>query len=415
MTFGDEAEFRHWLVDYLVTNIGCDPNDIDLDLAVNDLGVGSRDAVVLSGDAPAVDAVADRLAGMGRRVHRLAVSHAFHSSLMEPMIEEFGRVAAEVSAAEPRIKLVANVSGQLAGAGYGSPDYWVEHVRRPVRFADGVQTAEALGAGVFVEVGPGAGLAAAIEQSLTAEQPVLVATLAKDRPEIDSLLTAVGRLFTAGLGVDWQAILGGLGGRMVGLPTYGFVRQRFWLGAGRSDGETHAVASQSAGLAKQLQGLDSKEQQRQLVELVCSHAAIVLAHPSGHDIDPERAFQDLGFDSMTGVELRNRLQADTGLALSRTLIFDYPTPTALADHLAQLLLHGREESDEEKIWLSLRNIPLAELRATGLLDKLLLLAGRTEMSLPDPTVSDDVIDSLTPDALIARALDSGDDEIAGGQ
>ena len=385
-----------------------------LDAGVGIAAVNGPDAVVLSGEATAVNAVADRLAGMGRRVHRLAVSHAFHSPLMEPMIEKFGRIAAEVSAAEPRIKLVANVSGRLAGPGYGSPEYWVEHVRRPVRFADGVQAAESLGAGVFVEVGPGAGLPAAIEQSLTTEQPVLVVTLAKDRPEIDSLLTALGRSFTTGLAVDWQAILGGLGGRVVDLPTYGFVRQRFWLGAGRSDGEAPAVASQSADLAKQLQGLDPKEQQRQLVELVCSHAAIVLAHTSGHDVDAERAFQDLGFDSMTGVELRNRLKADTGLALSRTLIFDYPTPTALADHLAQLLLHGRKESDEEKIWSSLRRIPLSELRRTGLLDKLLLLAQRSETSLPDP-LRDDVIDSLTPDDLIAMALNSEDDDRGDGQ
>jgi acyl carrier protein len=145
--------------------------------------------------------------------------------------------------------------------------------------------------------------------------------------------------------------------------------------------------------------------------LVCLHAATVLGHSSSRDIDAERAFQDLGFESMTGVELRNRLKTDTGLALSRTLIFDFPTPTALADHLCQQLLHGdHEESGDEQIWTSLRKIPLRELRRTGLLDKLLLLAGESEKSLPDPIVSDDIIDSLSPDALIAMALNPDEDD-----
>jgi acyl transferase domain-containing protein len=377
--------------------------------------VNGPNSVVLSGAGAAVGAVADRFAEQGRRVHWLAVSHAFHSVLMEPMLHPFAQVLAEVSAAEPRMGLVSNVTGQFAGPGYGSAEYWVEHVRRPVRFVDGIRAVESLGAGVFVEVGPGAGLTASVEQSLTAEQAVSAVTMARERTEIDSLLSAAGQLFTAGVGVDWRAVFAGCG-RLVGLPTYAFVRQRFWLGAdGFGGGEASPpIASPSAGFAERLKGLAPKERHRQLVGLVCSHAAAVLGHSTGDDVDAERAFQDLGFDSKTAVELRNRLKTDTGLAglvLSRTLIFDYPTPTALADHLAQQLLRGdEEESDEDKIWSSLRKVPLQELRRTGLLDKLLLLAGEPEKSLPDPTISDDVIDSLSPDALIAMALNPGDED-----
>jgi acyl carrier protein len=162
-------------------------------------------------------------------------------------------------------------------------------------------------------------------------------------------------------------------------------------------------------LAERLKALPPNELHRQLVELVCAHAAAVLGHTGSHDIDAERAFQDLGFESLTGVELRNRLKAETGLALPRTLIFDYPTPTALADHLQRLLRGEDEESGDEKVWSALQKIPVHELRRTGLLDKLLLLAGEPEESSPEPIVSDAIIDSLDPDALIAMALNAEED------
>jgi acyl transferase domain-containing protein len=370
--------------------------------------VNGPNAVVISGAEAAASAIARGLSQRGTRVHRLAVSHAFHSPLMEPMTEDFSALVADVSPAEPRIALVSNVSGRPAGPGYGSAQYWVEHVRRPVRFVDGVRAAESLGADIFIEVGPAGGLDAAVEQSLTTQRPTSVVTMAKNRPETEALLTAAGRLFTSGVAVDWGAVL--TRAREIPLPTYGFVRQQFWLGAGT---ETRPQAARPAELAERLRELAPNEQQRQLVELVRLHAAGVLGHSDSDAVDVERAFQDLGFDSLTGVELRNRLKTDTGLALSRTLIFDYPTPTALADHLRQRLPLGfHEESDDERIWSSLRKIPLEELRRTGLLDKLLLLAGEPEKSLTQPTISDDTIDSLSPDELIAMALKPDNDDNA---
>ncbi|OBH12730.1 type I polyketide synthase [Mycobacterium sp. E3247] len=373
--------------------------------------VNGPNAVVLSGGRDAVAAVADRLAGTGRRTHRLAVSHAFHSPLMEPMLDEFAHRISGVEPRQPRICLISNVFGEPTAPGYGSVRYWVEHVRRPVRFLDGVRAAEALGVTAFAEMGPGGGLSPAVDQSLTTERPISVVTMPKDGPEIESLLHAAGRLFTAGVGVGWPGVLAGAGGRRVDLPTYGFARQRFWLGDNRD--ALPAKVSRSPDLTERLHALPQADQRRRLVELVCEHVAAVSGHPDGRAIDRDRAFADLGFDSLTGVELRNRLTTATGLALSRTLIFDYPTPAALADHLRQQLFRGDgDESDDDKLWSALRSIPVAELRRTGLLDKLLLLAGKPEDVVAEPLISGDEIDSLTPDALIAMALNSGDDEDA---
>ncbi|MGO9509513.1 MAG: beta-ketoacyl synthase N-terminal-like domain-containing protein, partial [Mycobacterium sp.] len=213
--------------------------------------INGPSSVVVSGAEAAVGALADKLVGLGHRVHRLAVSHAFHSALMEPMLEQFARALDDFEVAEPRIGLLSNVTGQLAGPGYGSAGYWVEHVRRPVRFADGVRAADALGAGVFVEAGPNAGLSAAVEQSLSGETTaVSVVALAKYSPEADSLLTAVGRLFAAGVRVQWAAAFDGLHARRVELPTYGFVRRRYWLGPlDVRNGDVSAVGLARAGHA----------------------------------------------------------------------------------------------------------------------------------------------------------------------
>ncbi|OBH53215.1 polyketide synthase [Mycobacterium mantenii] len=375
--------------------------------------VNGPNAVVLSGAQAPVDALADHLARAGRRVHRLAVSHAFHSPLMQPMVEKFSAAVADVEVGQPRIGLVSNVTGQLAGAGYGSAQYWAAHVGQPVRFFEGVRAAEAAGAGVFVELGPGAALTAAVDQSLSAERAISVPTLAKDRPETESVLGAAGRLFTRGVDLDWAGVFGGRGARRVELPTYGFARQSFWLGGGGAGttGAPPATATRTPDLAHRLHGLTPDDQRRALLELVCEHAAAVSGHSGGQAIDHDRAFIDLGFDSMIGVELRNRLTSHTGLGLSRTLIFDYPTPAELAEHLRRQLLHDvSAESDEEKIWSTLRKIPVRELRRTGLLEKLLLLAGAPETPVADVNAGGDDIDSLSPDELIAMALSSADEE-----
>ncbi|WP_204807497.1 type I polyketide synthase [Mycobacterium riyadhense] len=193
--------------------------------------VNAPDAVVISGSEASVGGVADWFSRQGRRAYRLTVSHAFHSSLMEPMLEEFARIAAGVAVSDPQIPLVSNVTGQLAGAGYGSGRYWVEHVRHPVRFADGVRSLESVGATAFVEVGPGGGLAALIERSVSSAEPVSVPALRRDHRELESVFDAAARLFATGVAVDWPKIYAGRG-RRVDLPTYAFERQRYWLPVG---------------------------------------------------------------------------------------------------------------------------------------------------------------------------------------
>ena len=128
-----------------------------------------------------------------------------------------------------------------------------------------------------------------------------------------------------------------------------------------------ATGGSELGLARRLAGLSETEQDRLLTELVCSHAAAVLGHSGSEALDPQRAFKDLGFDSLVAVEFRNRLNTATGLRLSATLIFDYPTPRTLVGHL-QTRLFRVDHSPEDLILKGIGDVEslLAELNVSDL-------------------------------------------------
>ncbi|MFI8455347.1 type I polyketide synthase [Kitasatospora sp. NPDC085464] len=187
--------------------------------------VNGPTSVVVSGTEEAVEAIRTHFAD--RRTTRLRVSHAFHSPLMDPMLEDFRTVLDGLTYHAPSIPLVSNLTGGLAD-GLQGPDYWVRHVREAVRFADGIRTLQAAGATRFLELGPDGVLTALAAESLLADA-TLAAVLRKDRAEEPAVLEALARLHVTGARVDWAAVLAGSGGRRVDLPTYAFQRQRYWL------------------------------------------------------------------------------------------------------------------------------------------------------------------------------------------
>ena len=154
--------------------------------------VNGPSSVVVSGDEDAVTAIADQLREQGRRVHKLAVSHAFHSPLMEPMIAEFRAAAKELTVNAPTIPIISNVTGQLAGDDFASADYWTQHIRAAVRFADSIRFANSAGASRFLEVGPGGGLTSSIEESLAEADIVSVPMLRKGPARTEQLDDRIG-------------------------------------------------------------------------------------------------------------------------------------------------------------------------------------------------------------------------------
>ncbi|MFD8985673.1 SDR family NAD(P)-dependent oxidoreductase, partial [Streptomyces sp. NPDC059564] len=191
--------------------------------------VNGPSSVVVSGAEDAVAAVVDRLSADGRKTKALSVSHAFHSPLMDPMLDDFRTVVETVTFNAPRVPVVSTLTGHLVPAEeFGSADYWVRHVREAVRFADAVASLADEGVRTFLEIGPGGALTAMAQDSLD-EHAVTVPLLRTDRAEDVAVTTALAQLHVHGIPVDWTAVFADRGARRVDLPTYAFRNTPYWL------------------------------------------------------------------------------------------------------------------------------------------------------------------------------------------
>nr|AXL06514.1 polyketide synthase [uncultured bacterium] len=209
--------------------------------------VNGPSSVVLSGEEDAVLTAADTMRERGHKTKRLAVSHAFHSLRMEPMLAEFAAELTGITWQTPVIPVVSNVTGRLAEPGeLADPQYWAGHVRRPVRFAEGIAAAVEYGGTLFVEMGPSAALTGLVEETATAAgaEVACVAAMRDSRPEEQTLLTAMAELFVRGVAVDWSSMLpAGATSARVDLPTYAFEHQHYWL-------QTAGAATDAASLGQ---------------------------------------------------------------------------------------------------------------------------------------------------------------------
>ena len=228
-----EAETRRWLR-----------------AGVEMASVNGPTATVIAGDEAAVLAVAEAVRATGRKATRLRVSHAFHSAHMDGMLEELGRVAAGLRYAEPKVAIVSNLTGRRATAEeLTRPEYWVRQARQEVRFADGMRALEADGVTSCVELGPQGVLAAMGAGCLSdASKMQVVAAQRRGRDGAEALLAALGR---AARSWCWRwtgrRLLGRAGRRgCVGLPTYAFQRQRYWLEAEKASGDAATMGLSSA-------------------------------------------------------------------------------------------------------------------------------------------------------------------------
>ena len=209
------------------------PNTQQVALAKPAVGIAAVNGpqnVVISGASPAVQTLLQKLEAQEIEYRNLRVSHAFHSPLMEPILAEFEQRASELVYHEPQIDLISNVTGQLVQpAEIGQASYWRSHLRQPVRFAAGMQTLQAQGYDLFVEIGPHSVLIGMGQQSLPDGVGVWLPSLRRGQNDWQQLLQSLASLYVQGVKVDWSGFDHDYQRSRVPLPTYPFQRQRFWI------------------------------------------------------------------------------------------------------------------------------------------------------------------------------------------
>ncbi|NKI93273.1 type I polyketide synthase [Rhizobacter sp. SG703] len=218
--------------------------------------VNGPDNVVISGLAMAVDALATQLQAAGLAVTRLKVSHAFHSPLMAPMLDEFERVAEGIAYGAPRIDLVSNVTGRPIGAEVATARYWREHVMAAVQFAPAMQALADGGCELFVEIGPHPTLLG-LGRACLPERGTWLPSLRRGKDDLAQMLDSLGQLFVQGVAIDWAAFDAGRGARRVALPSYPFQRERYWpaFASTATPPPAMAAVAEDTGLAPRVQNM----------------------------------------------------------------------------------------------------------------------------------------------------------------
>jgi phthiocerol/phenolphthiocerol synthesis type-I polyketide synthase E len=307
---------------------------------------------VLSGTIESIDQLERRLVGEGVICRRMHTSHAFHSALMQPAIEEFTNVVRSVERHVPQIPYLSNVTGKwITEAESIEPSYWARHLRETVQFSAGVVELLHDPAIVMLEVGPGQTLG-----TLAAQQPAFDrVALASLRPpkgeqsEVEFFLNTVGRLWLAGVDIDWSRFYAAQPRRRVPLPPYPFERKRYWI----NPPNEQVVQNEQPIIEEQATPPDLHYSDHQTFSTVAEIETAVIAiwrELFGiENIRPQDNFFDHGGNSLIALQLVAQLRATFTIELPLRSVFESQTATALAARIFDLIAQEQEMAELDSL------------------------------------------------------------------
>jgi acyl transferase domain-containing protein len=245
----------------LAVRLGASELESSLPEGVSVAAINSPHLTTLSGPTPILHSLKEEFDRREIQARLLPTSHAFHSAMMDPIVEPFATLAAETPSQPSNIPWISSCTGTWIGKDAGPEGtYWAKQLREPVRFAQAIETAIQHGITTFVEVGPGRALSQFVRQQPTKPAGLNLFTSLRTEGEgpgdHEAMLTSLGRFWLAGIEPNWNEFYSSEKRRRLSLPTYPFERQKYWVEPERSEPVTaksgvHEVSTSPAAIAAQ--------------------------------------------------------------------------------------------------------------------------------------------------------------------
>jgi amino acid adenylation domain-containing protein len=303
---------------------------------------------VVSGPHDQVAKLESLLAERGVMARRLHTSHAFHSAMMEPIVGPFTEAVRRVKLHAPKIAYLSCVTGTWITDGQATdPAYWASHFRQAVRFSDAITALAGEPNGILLETGPGTTLQVLARQHAQPDSSQMILSSLPEavsgNPAAATLYGALGRLWEAGLPVDWGQFYSGEQRSRIALPTYPFERKRYWAEPAEGNGTVGEPAEQAAPTpgntpekADMTPGENRGRKDRIIAKL--AHTFAELSGMEAGELDPAATFLELGFDSLFLTQVSQALQSGFGVKITfRQLLDQLASIEALANYMDEQL------------------------------------------------------------------------------
>ncbi len=325
-------------------------------------GINGPNNIVISGKKTAITTIVEKLQSEGIECRALKVSHAFHSPLMEPILDEFETVASEVRYQSPALPLISNVTGKIVDASaIADASYWRRHIREAVQFYAGMKTLAEQGCEIFIEPGPNPVLIGMGRRCLPDANALWLPSLKQGQNDWQVLLNGLGQLYVNGIEVDWAGFDRDYHRQLVPLPNYPFQRERYWVEGSISgrpllratapdqgtaeDVEFHADTTPSETQVVQTDSPLTREailnaEPEQRLNLLQSYLKKELAQVMGlnvNRIDINQPVNYLGLDSIMAIELKNKIEKQLEVDYPIASLLEAPNIVQISQQLLELM------------------------------------------------------------------------------